>query len=147
MNATLATATATTTATIIDHIGPRPTAIRQRPQQTRNQPATTSNDIHRSRHHDFCTYFSTMAAAVTTTKMLKVNIYTAVVGFFLAVVAPTALAEQRIHFFGNSYTSFSGGLEKMVRALLEESLSVTIYAKRTTRNGARLSTHLSYARE
>jgi hypothetical protein len=80
-------------------------------------------------------------------KMLKVNIYTAVVGFFLAVVAPTALAEQRIHFFGNSYTSFSGGLEKMVRALLEESLSVTIYAKRTTRNGARLSTHLSYARE
>jgi hypothetical protein len=43
MNATLTTATAATTTT--DRIGPRPTAMRQRPQQARTQPAPTSTDI------------------------------------------------------------------------------------------------------
>jgi hypothetical protein len=83
-------------------------------------------------------------------KVLKLIIYAAVASLFLAVMAPAALAEeQRIHFFGNSYTSFSGGLETFVKRLLEESLNynTTVYAKRTTRNGARLSTHLGYARE
>jgi hypothetical protein len=67
MNATLATATAT--ATTIDRIGPHSTAIRQRPQQTRNQPATTSTDIRKSRHHDISTYFSATTAVVTTTNV------------------------------------------------------------------------------
>jgi hypothetical protein len=69
-NVTLATATATTTTT--NRIGPRPTAIRKRPQQTRNQPAMTSTDIRKSRHHDIRTYFSATIAVVTTPYAMQV---------------------------------------------------------------------------
>jgi hypothetical protein len=51
MNATVATATATVATTTTDRIGPRRTDFRQRPQQPRILPATTSTNIRRSRHH------------------------------------------------------------------------------------------------
>jgi hypothetical protein len=84
--------------------------------------------------------------------MLKANIYALVAGFFLIVMAPTALAgeEQRIHFFGNSYTSWNNnGLERFVQRLLEESLNfnTTVYTDSTTRNGADLTDHVGSARE
>jgi hypothetical protein len=76
-------------------------------------------------------------------KMLKVNIYAAaIIGFVLAVTAPVALADERIFFFGNSYTYFHGGVELMVKALLEEALNTTVEAQANTHNGARLPTHL-----
>jgi hypothetical protein len=64
MNATLTTVTAATTTT--DRIGPRLTAFRQRPQQTRTQPAPTSTNIRRSRHHDIRTFSATTASEPTT---------------------------------------------------------------------------------
>jgi hypothetical protein len=73
MNATLATATATTDTTNIDRIGPRRTDFRQRYQQTRNQPATISTNIRRSRHHDICNYLSGATAAVTTKHSMQNN--------------------------------------------------------------------------
>jgi hypothetical protein len=76
-------------------------------------------------------------------KMLKVNIYAAVL--FLAAMAPVASAasaDQRIFFFGNSYTYYNGGIDLMVKALLEESLSVTVEAQVFTGNGAKLPRHL-----
>jgi hypothetical protein len=76
-------------------------------------------------------------------KMLKINIYAAVLGFFLAVMAPVALAEERIYFLGNSYTSFHNGLDWMVKALLEEaSPNTTVEAQRSAPNGAKLPRHL-----
>jgi hypothetical protein len=66
MNVTLATATATTDTTNTDRIGPRLTDFRQRPQQTRNQPATTtSTNICRSRYHNIRNYLSGATVAVT----------------------------------------------------------------------------------
>jgi hypothetical protein len=76
--------------------------------------------------------------------MLKLNIYAAVVGFFLTVTAPVTSARERIYFFGNSYIDGSGGMEKMVKALLEEGLNTTVDARSNTRNGARLTTQLQY---
>jgi hypothetical protein len=61
---------------------------------------------------------------------------------FFAVMAPVASADQRIYFFGNSYTYFSGGMELMVKALLEEALSTTVEAKRSAPGGAKLPGHL-----
>jgi hypothetical protein len=77
-------------------------------------------------------------------KTLKLNIYAAVLGFFLTVTAPVASARERIYFFGNSYIKGSGGMEKMVKALLEEGLNTTVDARSNTRNGARLTTQLQY---
>jgi hypothetical protein len=73
MNATLATATATTatTTTTTDRIGPRPADFRQRPQQTRKQPATTSTSIRISRHHDIRNYLSITTAAGTSTHAMQ----------------------------------------------------------------------------
>jgi hypothetical protein len=65
-NATLATATATIATTTTDRIGPRRTDFRHGPQQTRNQPATTSTNIRRSRYHDIRNYLSGDIVAVTT---------------------------------------------------------------------------------
>jgi hypothetical protein len=75
--------------------------------------------------------------------MLKINIYVAVVGFFLAIMTPIALADQRIFFFGNSYTFYSGGQDKMVQALLEEALNTTVEAKASTKGGRKLTRHLA----
>jgi hypothetical protein len=61
----------------------------------------------------------------------------------LPVVTMAQEEQQRIFFFGNSYTSFHGGMEKMVAALLEESLGVTVKAKGRYRNAAKLSRHLA----
>jgi hypothetical protein len=75
--------------------------------------------------------------------MQKVNIYAAVVAsFFLAAMAPVALAEHRIFFFGNSYTYFNGGMENMVQALLEEALKTTVDSRASTINEAKLTRHL-----
>jgi hypothetical protein len=43
------------------------------PRLTRNQPATTSTNIRRSRHYDIRTYFSATTAAVTTTHAMQVT--------------------------------------------------------------------------
>jgi hypothetical protein len=69
MNETLATTTMTTTTatTITDRIGPRQTDFRQPPQQTRNQPATTSTNIRRPRYQDICNFLSGTTVAVITT--------------------------------------------------------------------------------
>jgi hypothetical protein len=76
--------------------------------------------------------------------MWKIDVYAvAVVGFFLAVMAPVALADERIFFFGNSYTYFHGGMELYVKALLEEALNTTVEARRSTYNGGRLPAHLA----
>jgi hypothetical protein len=76
-------------------------------------------------------------------KTLTVNIYAAILGFFLAVMAPVTLADQqRIFFFGNSYTYYHGGLDLMVKAMLEEALSTTVEAQASTHNGAKLPRHL-----
>ncbi len=61
-------------------------------------------------------------------KVMKINVYAVAVGFFLAVMAPVALADERIFFFGNSYTYFQGGMELYVKALLEEALNTTVEA-------------------
>jgi hypothetical protein len=80
--------------------------------------------------------------------MLKVNIYAAAViaRFLLALTASTvALAEeadQRIFFFGNSFTYYNGGVELMVKAMLEEALGTTVEAQASTHNGAKLPRHL-----
>jgi hypothetical protein len=76
-------------------------------------------------------------------KMLIINNYAAVLGFFLAVMAAVALADERIFFFGNSYTYFHGGMELMVKALLEEALNITVDAQRSTPNAAKLPRHLA----
>jgi hypothetical protein len=76
-------------------------------------------------------------------KMQRVNIYAAVLGLFLAVMAPLAVADERIFFFGNSYTYFHGGMELFVKALLEEALNTTVEARRSTYNGGRLPAHLA----
>jgi hypothetical protein len=75
--------------------------------------------------------------------MQKVNIYTAVAGVFLAVMAPVALAEHRIFFFGNSFIYFNGGMENMVQALLEEALNTTVEAQASTPSAAKLPRHLA----
>jgi hypothetical protein len=75
-------------------------------------------------------------------KMQIVNIYAAVAGFFLATMAPVALAEQRVFFFGSSYTYFNGGMENMVQALLEEGLKTTVDARASSINEATLARHL-----
>jgi hypothetical protein len=67
MITTLATATATTATTTTDRIGPRRTGFRQRPQQTRIQPATTSTNIRRSRYQDIRNFVSGATLAVATT--------------------------------------------------------------------------------
>jgi hypothetical protein len=74
--------------------------------------------------------------------MQKFNIYAAVAGFFLAAMAPVAMAEHRIFFFGNSYTFFNGGMENMVQALLEEALKTTVDSRASTINEAKLTRHL-----
>jgi hypothetical protein len=76
-------------------------------------------------------------------KLPKVNVYAAVViGFLLAVTTPVALADDRIFFFGNSFTYFHGGMELMVKALLEEASGTSVEAQANTHNGARLTRHL-----
>jgi hypothetical protein len=67
MNETLATTTPTTATTTTDRIGPRRTDFRQRPQQTRKQPATTSTNIRRPRYQDIRNFLSGATVAVTTT--------------------------------------------------------------------------------
>jgi hypothetical protein len=76
-------------------------------------------------------------------KMLKLDICVAVVGFYLAIIAPVALAEERIFFFGNSYTYYNGGQEKMVQALLEEALNTTVEAQASTKGGRKFTRHLA----
>jgi hypothetical protein len=77
-------------------------------------------------------------------KIPKVNVCAAVViGFLLAATVPVALADDRIFFFGNSFTYFHGGMELMVKALLEEASSTTVEAQASTANGARLTRHLA----
>jgi hypothetical protein len=76
---------------------------------------------------------------------MKINVCAAIVGFFLAVMAPAALtdeAEQRIFFFGNSNTYFHDGLDWIVKNLLEEAFNTTVEAQASTYNGARLPRHL-----
>jgi hypothetical protein len=75
--------------------------------------------------------------------MLKINLYVAVASFFLVVMTPVALAEERIFFFGNSYTFYNGGQEKMVQALLEEALNTTVEAQASTKGGRKLTRHLA----
>jgi uncharacterized protein (DUF849 family) len=67
MSKTFATATATTATTTTDRIGPRRTDFRQRPQHTRNKPATTSTNFRRSRYQDIRNYLSGATVAVTVT--------------------------------------------------------------------------------
>jgi hypothetical protein len=78
-------------------------------------------------------------------KILKINTHAAVLGFFLTVMmAPEALADERIFFFGNSYTYYGGGMENAVKALLEEaSPNINVEAQRSTGNGAKLPRHLA----
>jgi hypothetical protein len=73
---------------------------------------------------------------------MKINVYAAVVGFFLTVIAPISVADERIFFFGNSYTYYSNGMQFMVKALLEEALNTTVEAQASTPNGAKLPRHL-----
>jgi hypothetical protein len=77
-------------------------------------------------------------------KMLKVSIYAAAViaGFLLALMAPVASADERIFFFGNSLTYYNGGMERMVKALLEEASNTTVEAQASTQNSAKLPRHL-----
>jgi hypothetical protein len=74
--------------------------------------------------------------------MLKLYTCAALAGLFLAVMAPAALADKRIYFFGNEYTSFNGGMDKMVQALLEEALKETVETQANLWNNARLEEHL-----
>jgi hypothetical protein len=72
MNGTLAAATTTTATTTTDRIGPRRTDFRQRPHKIRNQPATTSTNIRRSRrYHDIRNYLYGATVAVTTTQAMQ----------------------------------------------------------------------------
>jgi hypothetical protein len=76
--------------------------------------------------------------------MPKINIYAvAVAGFFLAVVAPVASVDQRLFFFGNSYSQFHNGLDWIVKNLLEEAFpNANIETGRSVPNGAKLPRHL-----
>jgi hypothetical protein len=74
--------------------------------------------------------------------MLKLYTCAALAGLFLAVRAPAALAEKRIFFFGNSYISFSGGMDMMVQTLLEEALNETVETRANLWNNAKLADHL-----
>jgi hypothetical protein len=68
MNETFATTTTTIVTTTTDRIGPRRTYFRQRPQQTRNQPATNSTNIRRPRYQYIRYFLSGAAVAVTITQ-------------------------------------------------------------------------------
>jgi hypothetical protein len=74
--------------------------------------------------------------------MLKLYTCAALAGLFLSAMVPAALAEKRIYFFGNEYTSFSGGMDKMVQALLEEALKETVETQANLGTNARLIDHL-----
>jgi hypothetical protein len=74
--------------------------------------------------------------------MLKLYTCAALAGLFLSAMFPAALAEKRIYFFGNEYTSFSGGMDKMVQALLEEALKETVETQANLWTNARLTDHL-----
>jgi hypothetical protein len=74
--------------------------------------------------------------------MLKLYTCAALAGLFLAVMAPVALAEKRIYFFGNEDTSVSGGMDNMVQALLEEALHETVETQANLWNSAKLVDHL-----
>jgi hypothetical protein len=81
---------------------------------------------------------NTYAAALQVAALLLAVVVTSV-----PIVMAQEEADQRIFFFGNSYTSFHGGMEKMVAALLEESLGTTVQAKGRYRNAAKLTRHLA----
>jgi hypothetical protein len=66
-NETLATATTTPTNTTTDRIGLRRTELRQRPQQPRDQLATTLTNICRPRYQDIRNFLTGATGAVTTT--------------------------------------------------------------------------------
>jgi hypothetical protein len=61
--------------------------------------ATTVNDSLRTLNRLFCKISGKIDNEVM--KMLKVDIYVAAIGFYLAIIAPVALADERIFFFGN----------------------------------------------
>jgi hypothetical protein len=75
--------------------------------------------------------------------MQRVNIYAAVLGFVLAAMAPVALADERLFFFGNSYSYFNKGLDTMVKTLLEEATPNTnVQTGRFMPNGGKLRRQL-----
>jgi hypothetical protein len=64
-NETLATANTTTDTTATGRIGSQRITIRQRPQQTRTQPATTLSNSRRPRYRDIRNFLSDATAAGT----------------------------------------------------------------------------------
>ena len=76
--------------------------------------------------------------------MLKRTAISTLALALLAVPANTS-AQDRVLFAGNSYTFYSGGLEVMVDALLEESTGATVDTQSVTAGGYRLTQHLADA--